>query len=340
MANVNELVKRISESCELNEQQIMQKVLEKEEELAGLISLEGACQIVAKELGINLMKRTEHKLDISSIIPGMKNVDVTAKILEISPVREFKTERAEGKVANVLLADESGTIRLSLWNDELAVLEQINKGDTIRIHGFVREQPGRPAGQSVELRIGKYGRIFKSDEVIDVEETAAPMRAFGLGEAGRRKISELTEGSRAELRGAILQVFETNTFYNICPECERSVKEEAEGNSSVFKCKTHGTVEPKKALVVSGIIDDGYGNMRITAFRESAEQLLHLNTEEAWQLFLKKADKRAPLKNVELGKEFVVNGRVKKNDFFDRLEFIVDRVHDVDVLEEINGMME
>ena len=58
------------------------------------------------------------KIDIRNLIPGMQNVEIVSKIGKISE-KEFKTEKAEGKLANIMLYDESGSIRLVLWNDEI-----------------------------------------------------------------------------------------------------------------------------------------------------------------------------------------------------------------------------
>ena len=83
------------------------------------------------------------------------------------------------------------------------------------------------------------------------------------------------------------------------------------------------------------MIDDGTGNIRAVGFRENAEKLFGIKTEEAVG-----KDIRELIKGVPLGKEFIFRGRVKKNDLFDRLEFMIEKINDVVVLDEIKNLLD
>lgn len=133
---------------------------------------------------------------------------------------------------------------------------------------------------------------------------------------------------------ALVQVFETNPFYYTCPECGKTIK----GDKGEYVCDEHGKVEPSSVLVISGIVDDGSENMRIVLFRENAEAVLGMTTDEARKIFDENGDKEL-LKRIKLGKEFLFEGRVRKNKFFDRLEFIANRVKNVNVEEEIEKLI-
>src|SRR3989338_2595756 len=135
---ISEMITKIAADSGLNESEIKARVQEKQEELSGLISEEGAVYIVAKELGVQILKKKE-RLYIGSIVPGMKNVDVVGKITRIFPVKEFKTDKAEGRVANMIIADHTGSVKMSLWNDEISILGEIEQGDVIHFKGFSRE---------------------------------------------------------------------------------------------------------------------------------------------------------------------------------------------------------
>lgn len=78
------------------------------------------------------------------------NVDVTGDIIEKGDVREFQKFGKSGKVCNAVLKDESGKIKLSLWNEQV---DQVNKGDRIQIkNGYVNEWQGE-----LQLTTGKFG---------------------------------------------------------------------------------------------------------------------------------------------------------------------------------------
>ena len=320
---LNELVKKISSESGLDEDDIMRRVEDKRIELSELISEEGAAYIVAKELGIAIIK--QERLDIAHVIPGMQNVDVVGKISRISPIREFSTEKAKGRVANVTISDHTGSARISLWNDEINSLEGLEVNDVIRMRGYVKEDNmGNP-----EMRIGRFGSLAKSDEEItSVKQTARV--------AGRGNISTLVEGVYKEIRAPLLQVFESNLFYEICPECRSRVKPD---ESDEFVCADHGKVEPNYGLIVSGIADDGTGSIRMVFFNDNAEKLLGITTSEAKKLFDRKKKLEAVITLIPLGKELIFEGRARHNKLFDRLEFIVSNVTEVDIKSEIELML-
>jgi replication factor A1 len=318
---MNDLITKLSADSGLKEEEILSKVKEKQEELSGLISEEGAVYIVAKELGVQLLKKKE-KLFVGSIVPGMKNVDIVGKIVRVFPTKEFKTDKAEGKVTNIVIGDHTGSVRMSLWNDEISILEELKEGDVISVKGFSKEgYDGSP-----ELRIGKFGALKISDEKIEVVDEE--------GKIERSSVKDLQEGYKREIRGSVVQVFNTNIFYPVCPQCNSSLKE-----ANSFKCEEHGEVEADHGMVVSGIVDDSTESVRVVMFNEQAEVILGMKKNEAKRTFDMKKDIKHVLDNVELGKDFIFTGKVRRNTFFDRLEFVVNSVRGFDVKEEIKEMI-
>jgi replication factor A1 len=94
------------------------------------------------------------KVKINELKDGMKRVSVEAKVTEKSETREvlsrFKDQTH--KVANAIVADETGTIKLTLWNDQI---NMVNINDTIRIdNGYVTSFRGE-----IQLNVGKYGTL-------------------------------------------------------------------------------------------------------------------------------------------------------------------------------------
>ncbi len=84
----------------------------------------------------------------------MRNVVVEAKVTEKSDPREvlsrFKDETY--KVATATIADETGTIKLTLWNEQIS---QVDVGSTVKIdNGYITSFRGE-----IQLNIGKYGKM-------------------------------------------------------------------------------------------------------------------------------------------------------------------------------------
>lgn len=94
------------------------------------------------------------RVKISDLRDGMRGVNLVAKVLEISEPREV-VSRFDGrthKVADAIIGDETGTIKLSLWNEQIG---RVNVNDTIKIeNGYIRSFRGEK-----QLNVGKFGRL-------------------------------------------------------------------------------------------------------------------------------------------------------------------------------------
>jgi hypothetical protein len=92
-----------------------------------------------------------HPLQIRDLRAGMKKVNLKAKVLEIArPILVFTRFGNYASVANALIADETGMIKLCLWNEQI---NSISIGDTIQIENA---STSTFRGER-QLRIGKKG---------------------------------------------------------------------------------------------------------------------------------------------------------------------------------------
>jgi replication factor A1 len=95
---------------------------------------------------------------IGGLIAGMSNITLSAKVLEIQkPASVFTRYGQSAVVANALIGDTTGTIKLCLWDPQAHV---ISEGDTVRIknaRAFVFR------GEK-QLRLGRTGTISVEQE--------------------------------------------------------------------------------------------------------------------------------------------------------------------------------
>jgi replication factor A1 len=92
------------------------------------------------------------ELKIAQIKPGMRGIAVAAKVVWTDDVREVKTKFGPARVSWVVLEDETGSIRLNLWRQQI---DEVRVGDTVRlVNAFVRVYR-----DEFELNIGSDGRI-------------------------------------------------------------------------------------------------------------------------------------------------------------------------------------
>jgi replication factor A1 len=95
-------------------------------------------------------------LDIKDLRDGMKKVDVEAKVVEKGDPREVKSRYSDDllKVADAQIADETGSIKLTLWNEQI---DQVAEGDNIKIeNGYITSFKSE-----IQLNIGKFGKLTK-----------------------------------------------------------------------------------------------------------------------------------------------------------------------------------
>lgn len=93
-------------------------------------------------------------MKIKELRNGMKKVNVVAKVTEKSDTREVQSryKNETYQVADALVSDDTGTIKLTLWNEQI---DQVNVGDTVKIeNGYITSFRGE-----IQLNVGKYGTL-------------------------------------------------------------------------------------------------------------------------------------------------------------------------------------
>jgi replication factor A1 len=310
-----DVVAKIKEKSGLSDSDIESKINSKLEQLSGLISKEGAAHIIANELGIKLFEQVSGKLQIKNIMAGMRNVETVGKVTRVFEVREFMREESVGHVGSLVIGDETGTIRVVCWGDKAQAVNEIKEGDVVKIiSAYVRENSGRK-----EIHLNDKSKLLLNppgETVGEVKETSSERPP-----AQRKSIKDLTEADQnVELLGTIVQVFEPR-FFEVCPQCNsRAVQRDDK-----FYCKQHDAVSPAYAYVFNVFLDDGTGNIRCTFFRNQADRLTG-KTPEQMNVYRESPEKFEEVKNALLGDIIKIAGRVKKNDMFDRIEFIAQFV--------------
>ena len=89
----------------------------------------------------------------------MGNVDVTVDVVDVEEPREFQKFGKPGKVANATAKDETGNVKLTLWNEDI---DKVKAGDKIHLtNGYVNEWQGEM--QLTTGRLGKLEVVGKAD---------------------------------------------------------------------------------------------------------------------------------------------------------------------------------
>ncbi len=127
---------------------------------------------------------------IKDLTPSSRRVNVLGKVVSISEPKEIQTRFGESKsVTEVMLADETGKVTLSLWGDQA---QQATDGKTLYIdNGYISLVRGH-----MRLNVGKYGSMSEgTEEVTEVDESLDmsekeyenEYRRYGGGRGGFRR---------------------------------------------------------------------------------------------------------------------------------------------------------
>jgi replication factor A1 len=301
MENYERIIEKISKISNLDKEELERRVEAKRAKLSGLISKEGAAQVIAAELGISF---DNEKLKIEELLPGMRKVNTFGKIINVSPVRSFKTKKGdEGKVANLFIADDTSNIKVVLWDtNHISLIEkgQITEGIVVEISNATMRDN--------ELHLGSFSEIKITDHLIESVKTEKAFR--------EKNISDLKNSDYVKIRAFIVQSFEPKFFY-VCPNCKK--KAIPEGN--VFICAEHGKVAADKRALLNVILDDGTETIRTVAFQDNLAGIGLTELENIEELVLQ----REKL----LGKEMIFYGNVRNNKVFNTPEFIIEKIEEI-----------
>ena len=313
-----QIVEKIQKEKGLSLSEIELKIKKKLHDLADLISKEGAAYIVANELNVKIFEDFGKKtLKINQLMPGMAALNILGKVLEIYDVREFSNPTRKGKVASLLLADETGAIRAVFW--DVNHINEIEKGNiktdqTIKIkNAYVRDNNGFR-----ELHLGNRASID-----LNPEEKINEVNLNYQKNLIKKEIKNLKENEFATIAGTIVQVFEPR-FYDACSDCGKKATFENEKQA----CKLHPNALIKKMPVFNFYLDDGTDNIRLVAFREHVNKLISNITE-----IMVNPELFDNIRNELLGNQYQFSGKVVKNEMFDRKEFIVNNIEAVNINE-------
>jgi len=97
--------------------------------------------------------RERMKMKINELRDGMKRISIQATVTEKSDPREVTSKFGETlKVTTAIISDETGTIKLTLWNEQI---DQVNVNNVVKIqNGYVTSFRGE-----IQLNVGKYGTL-------------------------------------------------------------------------------------------------------------------------------------------------------------------------------------
>ncbi|WP_251328793.1 single-stranded DNA binding protein [Haloplanus pelagicus] len=149
---------------------------------------------VDEDAEVDVQIRDTYRVEDLSL--GLSDVNLQGRVLATDSVRTFdRDDGSEGRVANLTLGDETGRIRVTLWDERADRATELDAGTSVEVvDGYVRERDG-----DLELHVGSRGAVEEIDANVayDPETTA---------------VADLELGATADLAGGVIETDPKRTF--------------------------------------------------------------------------------------------------------------------------------
>ncbi len=116
---------------------------------------------------------------VESLTMGQSDVTLRGLVLGTDSVRTFdRDDGSEGRVANLTLGDETGRVRVTLWDERAGRARELESGAAVEVvDGYVREREG-----DLELHVGDRGAVESVEGEVAYEPDADPIAEVEVGE--------------------------------------------------------------------------------------------------------------------------------------------------------------
>ena len=119
-------------------------------------------------------------MQVKDLKPKQGNVDIVVDVIDVGIPREFEKFGKAGRVSTAIANDETGDIKLTLWNEDI---DKVQAGDKVHLtNGYVNEWQGEM--QLTTGRLGKLEIVGKADAASKEADTKIRTNIPTEGEAG------------------------------------------------------------------------------------------------------------------------------------------------------------
>ncbi|WP_435094849.1 single-stranded DNA binding protein [Halorubrum sp. N11] len=116
---------------------------------------------------------------VTDLSLGASDVDLVGQVLDTDSIRTFdRDDGSEGRVANLTVGDETGRVRVTLWDGKADLTEEFEAGEVVEVgDGYVRERDG-----DLELHVGDRGTVERVDEDVEYVPETTDIAGVAIGE--------------------------------------------------------------------------------------------------------------------------------------------------------------
>ncbi len=190
---VLEIYKGLEDRLSLEEFRMMLE--EKIAMMGGLCDIRSASLLIAQEFGVTTFTTIEKIIEGWCDEKNGSIVSIEGHVIRIDPIREFvKWDGSPGRVANIVLSDKTGSIRVVLWDKWTDLIQdgELRLGSLLSVSGRIKE-----GQRGLEITANNL-RLIRHDTGFEVKDCP---------------IGDIRDGMDAiSLKGKILEIGTIRTF--------------------------------------------------------------------------------------------------------------------------------
>ncbi len=257
---------------------------------------------------------------ISQLEENEQNVKLKVRITNINDVNTFtRTDGRDGRVRAVYVADETGEIQVSLWDDDTDM--KLSEGAAMII-----ENPSISLQQNT-LRLSIANSSTFRTARPDEEESMLSRHELENVLYVEKYIEDIEEDDRhIRVQGVIEEINGEKILYAMCPNCNKRITQSEEG----YICDICGEKieNPDYLMIIPCTLQDDTGTITATFFRKQAEELIGATTEEVIEIFEQTGDESSMSSKIEdlVGHEITVIADSSYNEYQEDIRLNVRRI--------------
>jgi replication factor A1 len=257
---------------------------------------------------------------VSQLEENEQNVKLRVRALTIGQVNTFsRSDGREGKVRAVYVADETGEVQVSLWDDDTN-LDFTDGAALIIENPTIQSQNNR-----IRLSISGGSNLRKARP--EEAELMPTLREIESQLYVEKLIEDIEDDdAHIKVKGVIEEINGEKILYAMCPNCNTRIIQSEEG----YICDSCGEKieEPDYLMIIQATLQDETGTISATFFRKQAEELIDTTTEEVIEIFQQTGDESSMAGKIEdlIGHEVTVIADAQYNDYNEDVRLNVRKI--------------
>lgn len=257
---------------------------------------------------------------ISQLEEGETNTKLRVRVTTINEINTFtRADGRDGKVRSIHVADETGEIQVSLWDDATDI--KFTEGAAIIIENPVIQL------QETRLRLSISGGSTLRQARPEEAELMPTMHEIENQLFVEKMIEDIEDDDQhIRVKGSIQEINGEKILYAMCPSCNKRIVQSEEG----YICDHCGEKieEPDYLMIIQTVLQDETGSITATFFRKNAEELIQTTTDQVIEIFQQTGDESSMSSKIEdlIGHEVTIIADAQYNDYNEDIRLNVRRV--------------